>query len=408
MATTIKSRIQFRRDTSANWLLYKDVTPYAGEPCFETDTGVFKIGDGVTTYENLEAIGGATLSADGKSIILEEGTFKLAGFDAAGVGAQPRKNADGNIEWVILDIAGEVENIIGVPADGENAATGIYAEVEAINSKIGEVAEDKTLIQMISEATYDDAVLTGRVTTLEEAIAGVYTKEDADAAIATAVAGANHLKRSVVETLPEVADADENVIYMIAKETADGDNVYDEHMIINGAWEKIGDTKVDLSEYAKTSDIDAALANKVDKEDGSRLINSSEIEKLAKLVIDEETGDVGLSGTISAENVVGLADMLAKKVDVADGKSLVDDTLIAKLTAIEDGAQTNKIETIKVGDTILEIADKAVVIPVGAGLKSSEEITVAEDGALGIGKISFSKIIQVEGEEIVFDGGAAG
>ena len=51
------TRIQVRRDTAANWVVNKDVIPAAGEPCMETDTGVVKFGDGVTTYENLPAIG---------------------------------------------------------------------------------------------------------------------------------------------------------------------------------------------------------------------------------------------------------------------------------------------------------------------------------------------------------------
>lgn len=52
-----KIKIQFRRDTAANWELNKHVVPLEGEPCFETDTGVFKIGDGVTAYGDLAAIG---------------------------------------------------------------------------------------------------------------------------------------------------------------------------------------------------------------------------------------------------------------------------------------------------------------------------------------------------------------
>lgn len=52
-----KIKIQFRRDTAANWELNKHVIPLEGEPCFETDTGVFKIGDGVTAYGDLIAIG---------------------------------------------------------------------------------------------------------------------------------------------------------------------------------------------------------------------------------------------------------------------------------------------------------------------------------------------------------------
>lgn len=60
--TTLKTRIQLRRDTTANWILNKDVVPGAGEPCFDVDTGVLKIGDGATTYENLEAVGASTFS----------------------------------------------------------------------------------------------------------------------------------------------------------------------------------------------------------------------------------------------------------------------------------------------------------------------------------------------------------
>lgn len=32
----------------------------AGEPCFDKDTGVLKIGDGVATYENLPRVGGVS------------------------------------------------------------------------------------------------------------------------------------------------------------------------------------------------------------------------------------------------------------------------------------------------------------------------------------------------------------
>lgn len=56
----ITTKIQVRRDTTANWLTNKDVVPAAGEPCFDTDLGTLKVGDGVTTYENLKYIGGTS------------------------------------------------------------------------------------------------------------------------------------------------------------------------------------------------------------------------------------------------------------------------------------------------------------------------------------------------------------
>lgn len=51
------TRIQMRRDTAANWAA-NNPTPFAGEPCFETDTGKLKIGDGSTAYNDLAYQGG--------------------------------------------------------------------------------------------------------------------------------------------------------------------------------------------------------------------------------------------------------------------------------------------------------------------------------------------------------------
>lgn len=50
---TMKTKIQVRRDTTANWLTNKDVVPAAGEPCFDLELGTLKIGDGTKTYSQL-------------------------------------------------------------------------------------------------------------------------------------------------------------------------------------------------------------------------------------------------------------------------------------------------------------------------------------------------------------------
>ena len=140
MATTIiKTVIQLRRDTAENWLANKDVIPAAGEPCFELDTGVLKIGNGVTTYENLLPINGnegVEFAADGKSIILEEGILKLAGFDAAEIGAQPRKNAEGIIEWVVPS----TETTEGL----QTTVAGLQSDVDAIQAVLFPTEEDGT------------------------------------------------------------------------------------------------------------------------------------------------------------------------------------------------------------------------------------------------------------------------
>lgn len=65
------------------------------------------------------------------------------------------------------------------------------------------------------------------------------------------IAGAGHLKREKVTTLPTTGN--DNTIYMISKSGANGD-VFDEYMYIDGKYELIGNSTVDLSGYIKSSE----------------------------------------------------------------------------------------------------------------------------------------------------------
>lgn len=98
-------------------------------------------------------------------------------------------------------------------------------------------------------------------------IGDAYTKTQVDSAIETAVANAHHLKREIVDALPAVASANADTIYMVPKASGtagktDG-NSYVEYMLINGAFEQIGDSTVDLTDYATKSDVDTKISDKV-------------------------------------------------------------------------------------------------------------------------------------------------
>lgn len=70
-----------------------------------------------------------------------------------------------------------------------------------------------------------------------------------------------------------------------------------------------------------------------------------------------QTGDTAVKTEVMQE--------VAKKVDKVEGKSLIDDTLITKLEGVEDGAQVNKIEVVKLDGVALEIgADKSVDVAI--------------------------------------------
>lgn len=157
---TIKTIFQFRRGTTAEWELNKDAIPAAGEPCFNLDLNTLKIGDGETTYENLEPIGGIKfeIAADGKSVVLEDNTLKLVGFDAADVGAQPRKNSEGNIEWIV---------------PSTETVEGLQTTVAGLQSDVTNLQTNVTVLQeIVTPSGEGSAPLLTRVETLENQING--------------------------------------------------------------------------------------------------------------------------------------------------------------------------------------------------------------------------------------------
>lgn len=64
----------------------------------------------------------------------------------------------------------------------------------------------------------------------------------------------------VVQTLPATGEV--NTIYFVPKAGGANPDVYDEYMYINNAWEKIGSTEVDLSNYYNKTEVDGLLAGK--------------------------------------------------------------------------------------------------------------------------------------------------
>lgn len=196
----LKMRIQLRRATTAEWEANKGVIPAAGEPCFDLDLGTLKIGDGKTPYERLNTIGGAVsggvaVSADGDSIVLENNVFKLAGFDAAKTGAQPRKAADGKLEWVVpVDVTALADRVTAL----EEKMDGVISEDsidEKIDAKINEFADKisdngtvdtfKELVDYVASHGEEAANMAADIAELQ----GLVGDDSVSAQIASAVSG---------------------------------------------------------------------------------------------------------------------------------------------------------------------------------------------------------------------------
>ncbi len=83
-------------------------------------------------------------------------------------------------------------------------------------------------------------------------------KNKIDAQIKAEVAKADHLKRQIVEQLPDTGSADENTIYMKLNDGEGRDDKYNEYMLINGEFELIGNSAVDLTDYATKTEVNSA------------------------------------------------------------------------------------------------------------------------------------------------------
>lgn len=141
---------------------------------------------------------------------------------------------------------------------GENYDPAGTAQTKVDALEKGQVTTNKNDIATLKSGKADKS------TTLSGyGITDAYTKTQTDSAISTAVANADHLKREIVEDLPDVGEADEHTIYMVGSGTGSQDSVYEEYMLINGGFEKIGSSEVDLTNYALKTYVDQAESDAV-------------------------------------------------------------------------------------------------------------------------------------------------
>ena len=470
----LKMRIQLRRDTTANWVQYKDVIPAAGEPCFDLDLHTLKIGDGTTTYENLPTIGGVDVSADGKSLVLADGTFKLAGFDAAAVNAQPRKNADGNLEWVVPSnetLDGLQTIVAGLQTDVANLQTGVaniqeiltpsdegaktlLERIESLEGKVdgtgaGSVdqkIEDEVTAQL--NAFMDNVSDDGVVNTMKELVDYVADHAPEAAAMAADIT-------TLQELVGTTSVNDQIVAAITAAETKSA--ALFEHVKYEIS-SKPANTQVDYREkeirILCPADTEWALQNVGANGDASKYYVGFKAyapdgavsfkEDLAKTIADEEmyyfegnefagTDTYGRKYSIVWLPVAsynsdddswiyyGRGSTSSKYVGWyysvewydANGKVIESDTIRINLsnedchTEVEPFYMDGYIKGVKVGNTLLDVVEGIVTVPAGAGVKASDEISIAEDGTLGIKQINVSKLVQDEATDLVLDGGRA-
>lgn len=285
------------------------------------------------------------------------------------------------------------------------------------------ISKDRSLLKLASTTASGDLAsdvaslqtkldtLTGTVETLETTLASVsekadanetaitelknkevYTKTETDNKISEAVAKAPHMQRKVVENVEAIEaemNTDEalNIIYMVPSGLLEEGNKYYEYIVIDDSGvrkvEKVGSWEVDLSAYAKTTDVNDKLALKADQ---------STVDTLSDAVDKKADASTTLAG-------YGITDAYTKgetDTKIADAvKSATGGESAASVLAELNAYKTSNDE--KVGQNTTDIkalqevgAEKNIIN------SASEEFSISEDRELSIASIAIAKVTNLQ------------
>lgn len=211
----------------------------SGENTLET-LGIQAAGDYATKAE----LGNKVSKEDGKGLSTEDYTTaektKLGGIQT---GAQVNVIESVKVNGIAQEADGKAVNIaVPTKVSQLNNDSKFQTETEVtskVNSAVADKVNQTQMTSAISEATTDMATR-------------AYVTQQL----------ANINKKAVVTSTEEMTD--ENTIYLIAN-VGEQDNSYDEYIVYEGTPEKIGTTKVDLTNYVQDSDLIAITNGEIDE-----------------------------------------------------------------------------------------------------------------------------------------------
>ena len=187
-----------------------------------------------TTYSNMTA---ATASAAGK-----------AGLVPAPAAGKQASFLRGDGSWVVP------ENT--TYADATTSTHGLMSAAD--KTKLNGVATGAQ-VNKIETVKVNGTALTPDSSKAVNVDLSAYAKSaDVTKEIASAVSGVTQIDYSVVESLPSTGK--KGIIYLVANSDS-GNNIYDEYIYINSKFEKLGSREMDLSSYAKKTDIPTKVSS---------------------------------------------------------------------------------------------------------------------------------------------------
>lgn len=202
----------------------------------------------------------------------------VAKADITGLGIPSQDTTYSNMTAATASAAGKV-GLVPAPAAGKQASflRGDGTWVVPTNTTYADAttsthglmsAADKTKLDGVATGAQANKIesvkVNGTALTIDSSKAvnvdlTAYAKSaDVTKEIASAVSGVTQIDYSVVEALPSTGK--KGIIYLVAN-SGSNNNIYDEYIYINSKFEKLGSREMDLSSYAKKTDIPTKVSS---------------------------------------------------------------------------------------------------------------------------------------------------
>lgn len=175
------------------------------------------------------------------------------------------------------------DNIVGTYTDDAKTAIqqmlGVPA-ASAIPTSVSQLTNDSGYLTSYTETdpTVPSWAKAAQKPTYTAAEVGAPTVQEMNTAIDNAIGNINSFDMAVVQELPS-SDISTHTIYLVPK-TGETNDVYDEYVYINNAWEMVGNTQIDLSNYVQKTDYATTTTAGIVKVGGGLTISNGTIQTL--------------------------------------------------------------------------------------------------------------------------------
>lgn len=209
---------------------------------------------------------------------------QIASYSKISINSTPEVGDENTIYFEELDGAWEEKiwyNGQFVKVGDSSVDLSNYYTKEEVDAKIEEVKSSIPDVSQFITSTVDNLI-------------NYYNKTEVDSLLSQL----NSVSFKKVDSLP--LDPQSNVIYLVPKTTTSASNLYTEYIYVDGGWEIIGSTEINLDGYVTTEQLTSTLQSYVTSDTLTSLLASKQ--------------DVLVSGTniktINGQSILGSGDIL--------------------------------------------------------------------------------------------------